>query len=639
MGDQSWLRHSVFVRMLNEAHKVLAPPPDLTLSEWADENRRLSPEASAEPGRWDTSRAEYARGIMDAISDPLIPEVVVMSSAQVGKTELLLNAIGYFIDQDPAPILLLQPTLEMGEAFSKDRLAPMVRDSPCLVGKIKDSRQRDSGNTLLHKTFPGGHITIAGSNSPASLASRPIRVVLADEVDRYPVSAGTEGDPLSLARKRTTTFWNKKLVSVSTPTIKGYSRIELSFENSDQRHYHVPCPHCQTEQVLRWKNVKWASDSPEEAYYVCEHCNEPWTDAQRWRAIRGGRWIASKPFRGIAGFHLNEIYSSWVRLGEMAIGFLEAKRSPETLKTWVNTSLGETWEENSDRIDGNSLSSRAEDWGEEGRVPNGIMVMTAGVDVQGDRLEFERVGWGLDQESWSIEHDILYGDPSNRALWEELYGRLIEPVVREDDVEISLSAAAIDSGGHHTQMVYRFTAPLIQQRIYAIKGSSLPGRPIWPKRANKVGAGFNLYYLGTDSAKDMIYARFKLQTPGPGYCHFPKGRDPEYFNQLAAEGVRTRHVKGFPVREYYLPGGKRNEALDLRVYALAALYSLNIKWGEIRRALDRQKVQPVRGTALADRLMRRDDPEADEKPRVPIPPPRPKGRAGRRIRRSSWQTQ
>ena len=216
---------------------VVAPPKRLSVSEWADEYRYLSAEASAEPGKWRTDRAEYQRGMMDAFSDPKIHTVVVMSSAQIGKTELLNNIVGYFVDQDPSPMLMLQPTLEMGNTWSKDRLSPMIRDTRTLTDKISDSKARDSGNTILHKTFQGGHITIAGANSPASLASRPVRVVLADEVDRYPQSAGAEGDPLSLAFKRTTTFWNRKRMVVSTPTVKGVSRIEMAYEESDKRRY------------------------------------------------------------------------------------------------------------------------------------------------------------------------------------------------------------------------------------------------------------------------------------------------------------------------------------------------------------------------------------------------------------------
>lgn len=267
--------------------KVLAPPPRLNISQWADSYRRLSSEASAEPGQWRTDRAPYQRGIMDAINEPGVETVVVMSSAQVGKTELLLNTIGYYMDYDASPILLLQPTLEMAEAFSKDRLSPMLRDTPALKDKVGDPKARNSGNTLLHKTFPGGHITMAGANSPSSLASRPIRILLADEVDRYPVSAGSEGDPVNLAAKRTTTFWNKKKLYVSTPTIKGVSRIEAEYEDSTMEQWCLPCPHCGEYQPLTWAQIRF-----EDITMECIHCRQRATEFQ-WKKHKG-RWVARK---------------------------------------------------------------------------------------------------------------------------------------------------------------------------------------------------------------------------------------------------------------------------------------------------------------------------------------------------------
>lgn len=290
-----------------ERFKVYEPPPLLTVSEWSDRNRVLSPEASAEAGQWNTFRAEYQRGIMDSLNDPLIDTVVVMKSSQVGWTEILNNVAGYYIDQDPSPILAVQPTVDMGKAWSKDRFSPMLRDTPCLRGKVRDARVRDSGNTVLHKTFPGGHITIGGANSPAGLASRPIRIVLGDEIDRWPHSAGTEGDPWKLACKRTTTYWNRKKIVGSTPTIKGFSRIESLFEESDQRRYYVPCPHCDEFQVMKWAQVQWPEGQPQDACYYCEVCGGEITDTDKLAMIRLGEWRAESESRGVAGFHLNEL--------------------------------------------------------------------------------------------------------------------------------------------------------------------------------------------------------------------------------------------------------------------------------------------------------------------------------------------
>ena len=322
---------------------VFAPPPSLTISEWADRYRYLSPEASAEPGKWSTARAPYQAGIMDAASDPETETIVLMTSAQIGKTAMIENVIGYYVTQDPSPILCLQPTLEMAATFSKDRLAPMLRDTPALRGLVKDARARDSGNTQLHKQFPGGHITMTGANSPANLASRPIRIVLCDEVDRYPESAGTEGDAVALATKRTATFWNRKMLVTSTPTIKNLSRIEQAFLGSDQRRYWVPCPDCGEHQLLKWANVKWDEGKTETAHYVCEHCGSCIDEQHKPAMLAAGEWRADAVFRGIAGFHLNEIYSLWRRWSEMAADFLTAKHAgSEMLKAFVNTSLGET---------------------------------------------------------------------------------------------------------------------------------------------------------------------------------------------------------------------------------------------------------------------------------------------------------
>jgi len=556
--------------------EALKPPPLLTVSQWSDSYRKLSPESSAEPGQWITARNEPMRAVMDAVSDPAVHTVVVMSSAQVGKTEALNNIVGFYIDQDASPMLMLQPTLQMGEAWSKDRLAPMLRDTPRLHGRVADPRARDSGNTLLHKTFPGGHITISGANSPASLASRPVRVVLCDEVDRYPTSAGAEGDPVNLAMKRSTTFWNRKTVLTSTPTVKSLSRIEAAFEGSDKRRFWVPCPDCGERQVLTWRQVKWPEGRASEAAYCCEHCGTLWDDAARWRAIRKGEWRASAGFRGIAGFHLSEMYSSWVRLGDMAQGFLDAKRSAETLKTWVNTSLGETWEADSEKLDAHAFADRLETWSE---APLGVLVVTCGVDVQADRLEVERVGWGTDEESWSLDHNVIQGDPSDPETWRRLDAYLMQATTRADGREMPVRAACVDSGGHHTQRVYQFCRLRRNRRVYAIKGREEPST-VWPQmgRAMK-GKVADVVIIGVSAAKDAVYARLRTREPGPGYCHFPKGRGQVWFEQLTSEVVETKYTRGFPRRVYVLPQGRRNEALDCRVYAYAALQSLQVRWG------------------------------------------------------------
>lgn len=543
---------------------VWAPPPTLTVSQWADLYRRLSPEASAEPGQWRTDRAPYLRGVMDAVSDPSVETVVVMSSAQVGKTEVISNVIGYHVHQDPSPILAVMPTLELAEAYSKDRLAPMVRDTAALAALIADARSRDSGNTLLHKRFPGGHITLAGSNSPASLASRPVRLVLCDEVDRFPVSAGTEGDPVNLARKRATTFWNRKFILTSTPTIKGASRIEAAFEASDQRRYHVPCPHCEALQPLAWKQLRWPQDNPGAARYVCVECGAEIDHARKLWMLERGDWVAEAPFRGTAGFHLSELYSPWRSWGQMAQDFLDAKRLPETLKTWINTALGEPWEEDGEAVDDTGLLARREAYTLE-EPPPGLRVVVAGVDVQADRLETTFVG-AAGEELWVLGHLVLWGSPTEALVWRDL-----DAALSARYGPYAVAGAAIDSGGHHTSQVYAFARQRVARRVYAVKGVAGMGRPL-ASRGSKVGREqARLFMVGVDTAKELLMGRLKVAEPGPGYIHFAGDLDEEWFAQLAAEKAVRRSVKG-QLRIEWVKQRPRNEALDCVVYALAALH-------------------------------------------------------------------
>jgi phage terminase large subunit GpA-like protein len=560
---------------LNEAARTsLKPPPKLTVSEWADRYRQLSSESSAEAGRWSTSRAEYQRGMMDAVSDPNIETVVLMTGAQIGKTELINNVVGFHIHQDPAPMLVVQPTLEMAQTWSKDRLAPAIRDTPVLSAKIKDPRSRDSGNTTLHKVFAGGHVTACGANSPSSLASRPCRLILCDEVDRYPASAGTEGDPVSLAKKRSTTFWNRKIILVSTPTEKGHSRIEDAYGESDQRKFFVCCPDCGEEQVLRWANVRWDEGKPHTAAYTCQECGTLWSDPQRFRAIRYGKWKATAEGDGkTAGFHLSGLYSPWTPLEEAVRDFLASKRDPMRLKTWVNTFLGETWEDQGEQVDEHDLMERGEDWG--GELPDEVLLLTAGIDVQDDRLEIEIVGWGRGEESWSIDYQTIYGDPSTADLWMQLDNLLQQKFVHPIHGEMVLRAACIDSGGHYTQQVYNYCRVRAGRRIFAIKGIGGEGKPIVGRPSKNNIGKINLFPVGVDTAKELIYSRLKIQTEGEGYCHFPKGRSTEYFLMLTAEKKVTKYFKGRPRREW-TKIRTRNEALDCRVYATAALGLLNV---------------------------------------------------------------
>jgi len=576
--------------------KAWNPPPKLTVSEWADENRRLDGQSSAEPGRWYTSRAEYQRGIMDACSDPSIREVVVMTGAQIGKSEAILNIVGYHIDNDPCPILVLQPTLEMAQAFSKDRVAAgLLNSTPCLKGKVKDPRSRDSNNTTLHKVFPGGALTMVGANSAAGLASRPIRLVLCDEIDRYPASAGSEGDPIQLARKRSATFWNRKIVMVSTPTNKDASRIEQAFEASDKRYYHVPCKHCHHDQRLVWRNVRWMDGDPDTAKYMCESCGGLWTDADRQWAIRNGQWVAEGEFNGIAGFALSGLYSPWTPLADGVRDFLAVKKNPEQLRVWTNTYLGETWESEGETIDDFDLAERRE---ATLNVPEDVVLLTAGADVQDNRLEVSVIGWMRDDASIVLEHHTIYGDPSTPHIWNDLDAILKKTYVTEMGREMAIRASCVDSGGHFTNSVYNYCKKNAGRRIFAIKGVGGEGKPISGRPSKNNVAKCPLFPVGVDTVKDLIFARLRIREDGPGYVRFSDSLDDEYFRQLTAEKIVTRYHKGFKKRSFEKIR-PRNEALDCMVYAIAAYAIIGVNVNAYIDRRDKREPEPKREEAVS----------------------------------------
>jgi phage terminase large subunit GpA-like protein len=568
----------------------------MTVSNWADTNRILSSEASSEPGKWDTARAEYQRGIQDAWNETTVEKVVVMTSAQVGKTEILNNCLGYIIDRDPGPTLFLQPSVEMAETWSKDRFDPMIRDTNCLKEKVSDNKSRDSGNTIHHKKFPGGHITVVGTNAPSQLASRPCRFILADECDRYPTSSGGEGDPLTLAIKRTNNFWNRKIMLVSTPTIKGFSRIEQAFMESDQRYFFVPCPHCKEMHILRWGNVIWDKGDEKNPRMKCPNCSGEFGDGLKNRAVSLGEWRATAPFKKTAGFHLNELYSPWRKLSEIVMDFLESKPYPDRLQVWVNTSLGETWDGGGESISEHELMERQEKY--PAQVPARGLYLTAGVDTQQDRLECEIVAWGAGEESWSIDYTVLYGDPDipegqPGSPWTLLTDHLRRTWKHETGVELQVQSTCVDSGGSNTQSVYNYVKRHKGSRVFAIKGQSGENLPIvgspLRKKTGKVQRSVALFIIGVDQAKSVIMRRLKINEPGAGYCHFPHDRDADYFRQLTSETMRTKFVKGFPKREWHKEDKRRNEALDCRVYAFGAFVLISPQMDKVAYRLKQSK--------------------------------------------------
>jgi len=558
------------------AKDILAPPPDLTVSEWADAYRKLSSESSAEPGQWRTDRAPYQREILDSVLDPELEKIVVMASAQVGKTELILNTVGYHIDFDPAPMLLMQPTEALAKSFSKERLAPMIRDTPVLRKKVSDEKTRDGGNTTLQKTFPGGYVAMVGANAPSGLASRPIRILLADEVDRFPVSAGKEGDPLSLAEKRTNNFYNRKKIMVSTPTIKGASRIETEFESSTKEYWNLPCPSCGEYQPLTWHQIHFDKEELNIVEHACKHCGALHNEYE-WKEGKG-KWVATNSSGLYRGFHLNELVSPWRKWKEIVTDFLEAKKKgKESLKVWTNTSLGETWEEDGEQIESDVLHERLEKYTAD--VPDEVKILTAAVDTQDDRFEIEVVGWGEHRESWGIEYHVIHGNLNEPKIWQELDEYLTRTWSKEDGSHYGLACTCIDSGGHYTQEVYQFTKQREARRVYAIKGKGESNGeyvPLISSYSRVKPSKALLITIGVSDGKAKVMSNLQIDEPGPNYCHYPKDRgyNQKYFDGLTAERLETRYRQGVAYR-VWKKVKDRNEPLDLRVYNTAALAILN----------------------------------------------------------------
>lgn len=561
---------------------LLRPPSKLKLSEWADRYRILSSESSAEPGQWITSKAPYEREIMNAISDPFCPRICVQKASQVGITDsAILNPVGYFVDQDPCPIMVVQPTIELAEAFSTDRLQPMLRDSPKLRGKIADVRSRDSQNTLRRKAFKGGYIAIGGANSAASLSGRPVRVVLLDEVDRYPASAGTEGNPLQLAIARTSAFWNRKIVIVSSPGLKGVSHIEREMAQSTCEHWYLPCPFCEVLQILDWNRIRFA-----DLTHRCLACQEH-SEKHRW--LDGdGEWRAHRPFneRGerviTRGFYLSGLYNPWVDWDVLIEEFVRAVRANEEgdvelLKAFKNTRLGMLHEDTGQKVDIDLYATRREVYDAE--VPDGVLVLTAGVDVGDYQLNYEVVGWGKGSESWGIEYGSIGGDPREPEVWMELDRAVLNRLwTTTDGREMRVRKMAVDSG-HAADFVYVYTKPR-QPRAISIKGYGGLGKPFIMgtgtfTKSNRA----RLQTLGVDSGKEEIVNRLTVSKPGAGYCHFPKlangeqarGYDEEYFKGLCAERRITKSKHGFKTYIWIKRLSQRNEPFDCRNYALGAV--------------------------------------------------------------------
>lgn len=578
-----------FKKRLHEVIRhTLTPPPKLALSVWADTYRVLSSEAAAEPGKWYTSRAEYQREILDTISDPSVETVVLMMGSQLGKSEALLNILGYFIHNDPSPIMLVQGSIDEARKFSTTRIAPLFRDTPVLRSLTAEAKSRYSANTILQKTFVGGSLTLVGANAPASLASKPIRVLLCDEIDRYPSSAGTEGNPVQLAIKRTTNFPTKKIILCSTPGDKLTSEIYARYLQTDQRVYQVKCIHCgHYFEPKFFEHVKWQKD--EDGHYIkgstllyCPECGAGHTDAERNEAVRNGRWQVTNPEAEHAGFKTSQLVSPFIKLDALVRNeWLPAIGNPHSQRVFFNTVLSEPYEAKTEGIDGIQFLDRLESYTPTS-IPNGALLLTAGIDVQKDRLECSVYGWGLDNECWHVEHVVINGSPTQTSTWVDLKTALQTKYRRADGLELPIAAAAIDSG-HETRHVYAFTASNAQRRWYAIKGNPTATK-VWPARASKTDKG-KVYPLGIETAKDALAGWLKIEQQGPGYVHFPDSCTPEFFSQLTSERKVLETDKRGRTRHYWkCPQGIRNEVWDTLVYALAAKESLgNIRMRTLQR--------------------------------------------------------
>ena len=561
--------------LCNRLIGVLRPPPKKTIKDWAVEDRIVSSEETSAPGPWYSDRVPFFDEVMNAISNSKVEKVVLVCAAQMGKTNAaVLNTIGYYITYDPCPIMVVQPTIAMANTFSGKRLTPMLRDTPCLRTKVAVEKPRSSENKILEKSFPGGYAVISGANSAPSLKSRPVRVLLIDEVDEAPDDLDGQGDPVELAVARTNAFPNRKIVLTSTPTIKGKSKIEAAYNDSTQERWMHKCPGCG-----KWSQFLWPRLDFETLKMSCPHCDEFFSRKDWERG--GGKWLAENPEHGVRGFHVNALDSQQMTWDALLTKWAEADRLKKKgdyskLKTFINTVLAETWEMRGEVVESHALESRREVYHAD--LPDGVCVLTMGVDVQDNRLAYEIVGWGLGFESWGIEYAEIFGDPRRGEVWNRVDDLLSRAFSYANGKRIRISRAAVDTGGHMTPQVYKYCKDRQARGVYPVKGQGGDKLPL--ARPSKQSREKGLFIVGVDGIKADILSWLKIGQPGNGYCHFPKdddgipvrGYDATYFEMLTAEKrVVVQNKKGFAVYEWHKAAGARNESFDCRVYARAAL--------------------------------------------------------------------
>lgn len=590
---------NLFESISKSAAQCLKVPPRITLSEWADTYRFIPSESGSINGRWRTSYAPYQKEMMDAISDPLTERVVIMCSAQIGKSELLLNTVGYYIHNEPCNIAIVQAKAEAAQGFSKERFSPMVRVTPVLRDLVFDNKSKDAGSTVKSKQFVGGFLNFLSAATATDLRSRPVRILLLDEVDGYPLTLKNEGDPVTLAIKRTEGQLNPKVVLVSTPTEKETSKIYAQWMASDQRKYAIRCVHCEDYFIPKWsEHVRWHTDErgvhyPETALLHCPHCGCGHNDAERAAAVRYGKWIKHNPASKVPGFHTWAVVAKTVKLENLVRQFVNAQ-DEGGLQSFINTQLGEVWESNRNDVSEIDFESRIESY-ELHALPDNISVITAGVDVQKDRIEAATYGFGPDNEIYHIESRRFYTENiESEQVWDTLAEFLKTVYQRADGTQLPIARAAIDSGWS-TLTVYEFVRKHGTRGWFAIKGEDRYG-PLWPLKASQSSAhkGHKVWTLGTYTGKEFIHGLLRNEIPGPNYIHFSERCDNEYFSQLTCEARVVKHKRGHRYYIWEKPSKANNEAFDCFIYALAVKESLGYN---LKLRLERQRQHIARAQA------------------------------------------
>ncbi|WP_337843560.1 terminase gpA endonuclease subunit [Rheinheimera sp.] len=595
---------------------IWAPPPDLTIAQWGDEYYVLPLEHGG--GQWTTKN--FQRGILDAMCDPDEERVTVKKSMRVGYTKMVDLVIGYHMDADPCSILVVQPTIPDAEGFSKDEIEPMLADVPALMNKV--ARE---DNTLTKKRYPGGTLTIVGANSATGFRRLTVRIVILDEVSAYPADTGQDGDPVRQAEGRSFSAFNRKILAGSTPTKHGFCRIDKSFQASDQRFFHVPCPHCEHRHVLDWKNFKYPEGKPHLAHFVCPSCGEAIhekdkqaiTDAGQWRSLKAftccdqeqkpeqwddrGRPICKHcelpHITGHAGFHIWAAYSDLpnARWGKLAEYYESVKDSPEELQVFINTILGETYREETLTFEGKPLYDRREEYGDEygGTLPEGVRIVLASVDTQDNRLEMKVVGFGEGQECWVLNRTMFHGRPDDENTQAQLLRAMNRLYRHPAGMHLPITMAAVDVQGHFYDDMMRLVATY-PDRFVAIRGGNKVNAPATSPPTRNNMHRIPLYTLGVNNIKTRLARRLKYKYPGNGFIHFPKGNDFEmdYFEQLTAESVTTEDVSGIPYERWTNDKKARNEAWDLLVYCLALLWLINPDLSELPEGITDEDDEP-----------------------------------------------